>query len=85
IVGISLKKLDEVNQQLLSITEVNNVEILHLSTMRAAAYEQSLASRGIGLATTPEDLKLNADNLQRQLTVYAQAEAALAKLFAELE
>ncbi|MFX5756871.1 hypothetical protein ABTE27_23255, partial [Acinetobacter baumannii] len=68
IVGISLKKLDEVNQQLLSITEVNNVEILHLSTMRAAAYEQSLASRGIGLATTPEDLKLNADNLQRQLT-----------------
>ncbi|AON57034.1 methyl-accepting chemotaxis protein [Herbaspirillum seropedicae] len=85
IVGIALEKLAEVNRQLVSITEVNNVEIYHLSTMRAAAYEQSLASRGIGLALTPEDLNQNANNLQRQIGLYTQSEAALAKLFADLQ
>ncbi|EIJ44564.1 methyl-accepting chemotaxis sensory transducer protein [Herbaspirillum sp. GW103] len=85
IIGIALKDLADVNQQLLSITEVNNVEIRHLSTMRAAAYEQSLSSRGIGLASTPQDLNLNADNLHKQIVIYTEAESALAKLFAEVE
>jgi len=85
IIGISLEKLAEVDRQLSSITEVNNAEIYHLSAMRAAVYEQSLASRGIGLALTQEERLQNATTLREQMGRYAEAENALAKLFAEIE
>jgi methyl-accepting chemotaxis protein len=81
IIGIALYKMSGINQQLVSITDVNNAEIYHLSVMRAAGYEQSLASRTLVMASTPAEFDQYSDALKRQIDIYTEAENALDKLF----
>ncbi|ALU90797.1 methyl-accepting chemotaxis protein [Herbaspirillum rubrisubalbicans] len=83
IISMALLKMDQIDQQLSSITDVNNAEVQQLSIMRAAVFEQSLASRGILMSTTSEELKQYADLLPQQISIYSEAEKTLAKMFAE--
>ncbi|MDR6398489.1 methyl-accepting chemotaxis protein [Herbaspirillum seropedicae] len=85
IILTSLLKMDQIKQQLTSITDVNNVEIVHLAAMRTAVYEQSLVTRNLALASSPAEFSQNTERLKEQISNYAQAESALDKMFTELD
>ncbi len=84
IIGTALLKMNGIDQQLTAITDVNNVEIYHLSVMRSAVYDQSLASRSLVMASTTSEFNQYANVLKQQIAVYGEAESALAKLFEEV-
>ncbi len=85
IILSSLLKMDQIRQQLTSITDVNNVEIVHLAAMRTAVYEQSLITRNLALAASQAEFSQNAERLKQQISNYAQAESTLDKMFTELD
>ncbi|MFL9877077.1 methyl-accepting chemotaxis protein [Herbaspirillum rhizosphaerae] len=84
IIAVALMKMASINEQLTSITDVNNVEVAHLSKMRGAVYEQSLIARNIALATDPVVISQNTELLKQQMAIYSDAEAKLDKMFSEL-
>ncbi|MDR6583285.1 chemotaxis protein [Herbaspirillum sp. BH-1] len=81
----ALWKMDQIKQQLTSITDVNNAEIYHLAAMRSAVYEQSLLLRNLALSSSQEESGKNVASLKQYIEKYAKAESALAKMFAEIE
>ena len=85
IIAVALMKMADINQQLTSITDVNNIEAIHLGDMRAAVYEQSLITRNIALAADPAVAAQNTEQLKKQIGIYSEAETKLGKMFAELE
>lgn len=66
IIVVALMKMANINRQLTSITDINNVETMHLATMRAAVYEQSLITRNIALAENTAAMQQQADRLKQQ-------------------
>jgi len=85
IIVVALMKMANINRQLTSITDVNNMETVHLATMRAAVYEQSLITRNIALAENATAMREQTDKLKQQIATYAEAEAKLGKMFSELD
>ena len=85
IIVVALMKMANINRQLTSITDVNNVETSHLATMRAAVYEQSLITRNIALAENATVMQQQTERLKQQIAIYADTELKLGKMFAELD
>ena len=82
ISGLGLYGMARVNDALNDITNVNNAEIKLVTTLRNALSQRALAIRNIALLDELPAMQVESQTLARQEKLYADAYAALAKMFA---
>ncbi|WP_433693144.1 methyl-accepting chemotaxis protein [Herbaspirillum seropedicae] len=81
ISALGLYGMARVNDALTDITNVNNAEIKLITALRNALSSRALAIRNIALLEEQADMQAEAQTLARQEKVYADAYAALDKMF----
>ncbi|HEY4365657.1 MAG TPA: methyl-accepting chemotaxis protein [Steroidobacteraceae bacterium] len=79
MVGVSRMELIQTN--LRSITDVNNVEMLRAQDMRASSYRLSLSIRNFVIVSGTEGMKKEADTLQDRIKELDKTIATLDQLF----
>jgi methyl-accepting chemotaxis protein len=81
IVGFGLWKMNEMQQHLKLITDVNNVEIALIDTMKESVSDRMIALRNLAILTDPARMTQETANLRRQENAYAEARDKLRKAF----
>lgn len=81
ISALGLYGMARVNDALTDITDVNNAEIKLVTALRNALSQRALAIRNIALLDEQADMQVESQTLARQEKLYADAYAALDKMF----
>jgi methyl-accepting chemotaxis protein len=81
ILGIT--RMAQIQARLEKIVNVSNVETRLVSDMRAIVYDRMVSLRNLTLLTDPDDMAPDLKKIQEQTKQYDDAEAKLAKMFAE--
>ncbi|WP_320442731.1 methyl-accepting chemotaxis protein [Herbaspirillum sp. alder98] len=81
IAVLGLYGMSRINGALSDITSINNVETKLAATLRNALSSRAIIIRNIALLDDPVAMKAEAENLARQEKTYADAFAALQKMF----
>ncbi|MBP0598214.1 MCP four helix bundle domain-containing protein [Herbaspirillum sp. LeCh32-8] len=79
---LGLYGMSRMNGALQDITNVNNVETKLAASLRNALSSRAIIIRNIALLDDPEAMRAEAENLAKQEKTYADAYAALQKVFA---
>ena len=82
IAVLGLYGMSRINDALSDITNVNNVETKLAATLRNALSSRAIIIRNIALLDDPVATQAEVDNLAKQEKTYAEAFAALQKIFA---
>jgi methyl-accepting chemotaxis protein len=81
IVGVSLLKMQQMQERTASITDFNNVQISVIAAMKGSVSERMVSLRNLGLLTDMKPMLLEVDHLRAQEAVYKENLAKLAKSF----
>jgi methyl-accepting chemotaxis protein len=85
ILGLSISRLAKVNEGLRTITEENNVEMIHATGMRAASFQVSVAIRNLIIQTEDSVMRPEYERLHKAAQKFTDESDALDKLFARLD
>jgi methyl-accepting chemotaxis protein len=78
---VGLYGLTSLHNKLDDISRVNNDESRYAKAMRYSVADRGIAIRNIALLTDPAGLAQESKRVEKQKTIYADAEAALGKMF----
>ena len=81
IVGFGQLKMKEMQQHLKLITDVNNVEIALIGTMKESVSDRMIGLRNLAILTDAARMTQEAADLRRYETTYVDAKDKLAKAF----
>ena len=81
IVGFGLLKMKEMQQHLKLVTDVNNVEIALVGTMKDSVSDRMIALRNLAILTNAGKMAQETVDLRRQDSAYADARDKLGKAF----
>ena len=81
IVGFGLLKMRDMQSQTTTITDVNNVQIALVATMRNSVSDRMIALRNMAILTDAQKMAKEAEQLRRLEAAYADAKAKLGKTF----
>lgn len=81
IVGFGLLKMRDMQSQTTMITDVNNVQIALVATMRNSVSDRMIALRNMAILTDAQKMAKEAEQLRRLEAAYADAKAKLGKTF----
>ena len=84
IVAVGLNRMSSINDGLRTITEENNVEMTHATTMRGSIFELSLTMRNLMLYTDPDKVAQEIQAFHTLIPKFEAASEELAKMFATL-
>jgi methyl-accepting chemotaxis protein len=83
IVGFGQLKMKEMQQHLKLITDVNNVEIALIGTMKESVSDRMIGLRNLAILTDETKMTQEAADLRRYETAYIDAKGKLAKAFGD--
>ena len=81
---LATNRLAAVQKNLENIVTVNDVEISLATAMRVTVYDRLVALRNLVLLTEMAEMEPEADRIKRQQDKYAEVEAKLNKMFADI-
>ena len=81
VVGLGISRMARVNEGLRTITEENNAEMNHATSMRAAAFQTSISLRNMMLMTDADKLKAEDVILHKAFHEFDSQADALEKMF----
>ena len=84
IVTVGLNRMSSINDGLRTITEENNVEMTHATTMRGSIFELSITMRNLMLYTDPDKVAQELQTFHKLIPKFETASEELAKMFATL-
>jgi len=84
VVGLGTSRLAQINEGLRTITEENNVEMMHAVGMRGAGFSQSIQVRNLMLEADASKLKSHADDLHGAMQTFDAEFADLNRMFNSL-
>ena len=84
IVTVGLNRMSSINEGLRTITEENNVEMTHATTMRGSIFELSITMRNLMLYTDPDKVAQEIQTFHKLIPKFETASQELAKMFATL-
>src|SRR5690348_15745158 len=84
VIALGISRMQRVNEGLRTITEENNVEIRHATTLRAAAFEVSISMRNLMLMTDDAQMKTEAATLHQSYQDFEAEASELDTLFTRI-
>ena len=81
IIGLAISRMVAINQGLTTVTQENNVEMIHARNMQSAAYQVSISERNVFLMTDAAKEKAERAALTNAFTRFETEQAALGKMF----
>ena len=85
IVAVGVNRMASINEGVRTITEENNVEMLHATAMRTAAFQMAVSFRSLMLYTDAEKIALETQLVRESMQTFETESEALARMFATIE
>jgi methyl-accepting chemotaxis protein len=85
IVAVGVNRLAAINDGVRTITEENNVEMLHATAMRSAVFQTSISFRSLMLYTDADKVAREVQTVREAMQKFETESDALARMFATIE